>query len=30
MPAVGAGWNDQQITSLVNYLKENPPSGNAG
>jgi len=30
MPAVGAGWNDQQITALVNYLKENPPSGNAG
>jgi len=30
MPAVGSDWNDEQITALVKYLKENPPSGNAG
>jgi len=30
MPAVGAEWSDQQVESLVSYLKENPPSGNAG
>jgi mono/diheme cytochrome c family protein len=30
MPAVGSEWNDEQIASLVNYLKENPPSGNPG
>jgi mono/diheme cytochrome c family protein len=30
MPAVGAEWSDVQVQSLVNYLKENPPSGNAG
>jgi cytochrome c oxidase subunit 2 len=30
MPAVGSEWSDQQITSLANYLKENPPSGNPG
>jgi cytochrome c oxidase subunit II len=30
MPAVGSEWSDQQIASLVNYLKENPPSGNPG
>jgi len=30
MPAVGSDWNDEQITALVSYLKENPPSGNAG
>lgn len=27
MPAVGAGWTDQQIDALVDYLTENPPSG---
>jgi cytochrome c oxidase subunit II len=30
MPAVGSEWSDQQITSLANYLEENPPSGNPG
>jgi hypothetical protein len=30
MPAVGADWTDEQISSLVTYLKENPPSGNPG
>jgi hypothetical protein len=30
MPAVGSEWNDEQIASLVSYLKENPPSGNPG
>ena len=30
MPAVGAGWTDEQVESLALYLKENPPSGNAG
>jgi cytochrome c oxidase subunit 2 len=30
MPAVGSEWSDQQIASLANYLKENPPSGNPG
>jgi len=30
MPAVGSEWSDEQITALANYLKENPPSGNAG
>jgi cytochrome c oxidase subunit 2 len=27
MPAVGAGWTDEQIQALVNYLQESPPSG---
>jgi len=27
MPAVGAGWTDQQVAALVAYLKESPPSG---
>ena len=30
MPAVGAGWTNEQVESLALYLKENPPSGNAG
>ena len=30
MPAVGSGWNDEQIAALVSYLKESPPSGNPG
>lgn len=30
MPAVGAEWSDAQVQSLVSYLKESPPSGNAG
>lgn len=28
MPAVGAGWKDQQLKALQVYLTENPPSGN--
>jgi cytochrome c oxidase subunit 2 len=27
MPAVGAGWTDEQVDALVEYLTENPPSG---
>ena len=27
MPAVGAGWSDEQVTALATYLKETPPSG---
>lgn len=27
MPAVGAGWTDEQMLALTNYLQENPPSG---
>ena len=27
MPAVGAGWTDEQVQALANYLTENPPSG---
>ena len=27
MPAVGSGWTDAQIQSLIAYLRENPPSG---
>jgi cytochrome c oxidase subunit II len=27
MPAVGAGWTDEQITALTTYLQESPPSG---
>jgi cytochrome c oxidase subunit 2 len=27
MPAVGAGWSDEQVTALAKYLKETPPSG---
>jgi cytochrome c oxidase subunit II len=27
MPAVGAGWTDEQVQALANYLKESPPSG---
>jgi cytochrome c oxidase subunit 2 len=27
MPAVGAGWSDEQVRALTNYLKESPPSG---
>ena len=30
MPAVGADWTDEQISSLESYLKEEPPSGNPG
>jgi cytochrome c oxidase subunit 2 len=30
MPAVGSGWTEEQVDALANYLKENPPSGNAG
>ena len=30
MPAVGSDWTDEQIASLLTYLKENPPSGNPG
>jgi cytochrome c oxidase subunit 2 len=30
MPAVGSEWTDEQIESLADYLKENPPSGNPG
>jgi cytochrome c oxidase subunit 2 len=30
MPAVGAGWTNEQVDALANYLKENPPSGNTG
>jgi cytochrome c oxidase subunit II len=28
MPAVGADWTDEQVTALLDYLTENPPSGN--
>jgi cytochrome c oxidase subunit 2 len=27
MPAVGAGWSDEQVAALAKYLKETPPSG---
>ena len=27
MPAVGAGWTDEQVQALVDYLTEDPPSG---
>ena len=27
MPAVGAGWTDEQVQALVDYLEESPPSG---
>lgn len=27
MPAVGAGWSDEQVQALVTYLTENPPDG---
>jgi cytochrome c oxidase subunit II len=27
MPVVGAGWTDEQIRALTNYLRENPPDG---
>jgi cytochrome c oxidase subunit II len=27
MPAVGAGWTDEQVQALANYLTESPPSG---
>jgi cytochrome c oxidase subunit II len=27
MPAVGAGWTDEQLKALTNYLTERPPSG---
>jgi cytochrome c oxidase subunit 2 len=30
MPAVGAEWSDEQVQSLLAYLKENPPSGVTG
>jgi cytochrome c oxidase subunit 2 len=30
MPAVGAGWSDEQIEALATYLTENPPSGITG
>jgi cytochrome c oxidase subunit 2 len=29
MPAVGAGWTDEQIQALVTYLEESPPSGSS-
>jgi len=28
MPAVGAGWSDQQMRALIGYLRESPPNGN--
>jgi cytochrome c oxidase subunit II len=27
MPAVGAGWTDEQVEALTNYLEESPPGG---
>ena len=30
MPAVGAEWSDEQVQSLLAYLKEKPPSGVTG
>jgi cytochrome c oxidase subunit II len=27
MPAVGAGWTDEQVNALTTYLQESPPSG---
>ncbi len=27
MPAVGSGWNTEQMRALTTYLQENPPSG---
>jgi cytochrome c oxidase subunit 2 len=27
MPAVGAGWTEEQVEALATYLEENPPSG---
>ena len=27
MPAVGAGWTDEQVSALADYLTESPPSG---
>ncbi len=27
MPAVGAGWTDEQLDALTGYLQESPPSG---
>jgi hypothetical protein len=30
MPAVGAGWSDEQMHALTDYLEETPPSGNPG
>jgi cytochrome c oxidase subunit 2 len=27
MPAVGAGWSEEQIEALTTYLRESPPSG---
>jgi cytochrome c oxidase subunit 2 len=30
MPAVGAGWSDEQVEALATYLTENPPSGSQG
>jgi cytochrome c oxidase subunit 2 len=27
MPAVGAGWTDEQMEALTSYLEESPPSG---
>jgi cytochrome c oxidase subunit II len=27
MPAVGAGWSEEQIRALTTYLRESPPSG---
>jgi cytochrome c oxidase subunit II len=27
MPAVGAGWSNEQVEALVTYLEESPPSG---
>jgi len=27
MPAVGAGWSEEQMRALTTYLRESPPSG---
>jgi cytochrome c oxidase subunit II len=29
MPAVGAGWSDEQMEALTDYLEESPPSGSS-
>jgi cytochrome c oxidase subunit II len=30
MPAVGAGWTEEQVDALTDYLQESPPSGSQG
>ena len=30
MPPVGAGWSDEQMEALTDYLEESPPSGSSG